>query len=193
VPISIESREWSFTDKEGWGPGPWQEEPDKLQWIDATTGLPCIILRGPVGSLCGYVGVEVDHPWHGKGYSDKIPVTKEHLEREFDLNKLSPIALVRAAGSDFEKDGISIDLVVSVHGGITYANYGYLGDKDREQHIGTIPLLDKTWWFGFDCSHCDDFAPPYRGIGSLSHGAYRDLEYVRDEVTALATQLAAAS
>lgn len=50
-----------------WGEGPWVDEPDKIQWTDEATGLPCMIHRGPVGSLCGYVGVPPEHPLHGKG------------------------------------------------------------------------------------------------------------------------------
>lgn len=50
--------------------GPWQSEPDKVQWLDAVTGLPCLIVRGNLGSLCGYAGVYPGHPLHGKDYDD---------------------------------------------------------------------------------------------------------------------------
>lgn len=56
--------------KDGWGDGPWQTEPDKVQFQDAATGLPCLIVRGPVGALCGYVGVAPDHPVLGKDRDD---------------------------------------------------------------------------------------------------------------------------
>lgn len=46
-------------DKSGWARGVWDSEPDKIQWQDAETGLPCLIVRGPVGALCGYVGVVI--------------------------------------------------------------------------------------------------------------------------------------
>lgn len=59
----------NFVDKSAWGAGPWQDEPDKLQWRDEATGLPCLIVRHPSGGhLCGYVGVSADHPYFGKGY-----------------------------------------------------------------------------------------------------------------------------
>lgn len=64
-------REWTRTDidKSGWGEGPWQSEPDKVQWVDEATGLDCLIHRQPrSGHLCGYVGVGPDHPWHGLNY-----------------------------------------------------------------------------------------------------------------------------
>ncbi len=45
-------------DKSLWGPGPWQDEPDHIEWDDAKTRLKCIINRCPgAGHLCGYVGV----------------------------------------------------------------------------------------------------------------------------------------
>lgn len=58
--------EYTNTDKTSWGTGPWQSEPDKRQWTDEATGLPCLIVRGPSGALCGYVGVSSAHPLHGK-------------------------------------------------------------------------------------------------------------------------------
>jgi hypothetical protein len=54
--------------KSEWGPGPWQSEPDRVDWIHA--GLACFVRRGPVGALCGYVGVPAEHPLFGKGYQD---------------------------------------------------------------------------------------------------------------------------
>lgn len=58
----MKALEWSSKDKTGWPDGPWMDEPDKAQWQDEQTGLPCLIVRGPVGALCGYVGVEEGHP-----------------------------------------------------------------------------------------------------------------------------------
>jgi hypothetical protein len=67
----VEHRTWTTIDKSGWGPGPWQDEPDKEQFADeATAGLPCLLKRNRLGALCGYVGVPEGHPWFGKGYDD---------------------------------------------------------------------------------------------------------------------------
>jgi hypothetical protein len=60
-------------DKSGWPRGPWDDEPDKVQWPDEATGLPCMVKRGPAGSFCGYVGVPSTHPLHGRPYDD-VPV-----------------------------------------------------------------------------------------------------------------------
>lgn len=66
----MEAKTWHTTDKSGWGPGPWQEEPDKEQWPDPVTGYACLLKRGPSGALCGYVGVPEGHPWHSRDHDD---------------------------------------------------------------------------------------------------------------------------
>jgi hypothetical protein len=135
-------------DKSKWGPGPWQEEPDKLQWQDPATGLACLIVRGHHGGLCGYVGVAEGHRFYGKGYND------DALE------------------------GIGIC------------------------HAPDPGEPDNVWWFGFDCVHAGDHAPALEAAlgrardlipcswNKSGFEEYRDLAYVRAEVTALALQLA---
>ena len=55
--------------KSEWGPGPWQDEPDRHEW--RYRGLPCIARRNMgYGTWCGYVGVPPGHPWFGKGDVD---------------------------------------------------------------------------------------------------------------------------
>lgn len=60
------------------GPYPWFLEPDKVQYQDETTGLPCLIVRGPWGFLCGYVGVSKGHPSFGKKY--------HNVDSKFDID-----------------------------------------------------------------------------------------------------------
>lgn len=55
-------------DREGWGSGLWDDEPDKVQWSDRITGLPCLALRNHSGVWCGYVGVDRTHPYHSISY-----------------------------------------------------------------------------------------------------------------------------
>lgn len=74
----MQDREYRTVDKSQWGEGPWQNEPDKMQFTDKATGLPCLIKRNFSGALCGYVGVTEDHPLFGKSYydvEDSHPVT----------------------------------------------------------------------------------------------------------------------
>lgn len=68
--------EYHYIDKSTWGDGPWQTEPDKVQFQDEATGLPCLVVRGPVtGAWCGYVGITEGHPEFGKDYHEiKLPV-----------------------------------------------------------------------------------------------------------------------
>ena len=55
----------------GWPAGPWDGEPDKMQWPDVLTGLPCLAVRHPsYGHWCGYVGLPPEHLMYGKGYND---------------------------------------------------------------------------------------------------------------------------
>src|SRR5437868_461399 len=55
-------------------PGPWDNEPDRLEWRHA--GLPCLMNRNRSGVWCGYVAVPPGHPFHGASYDD---------ERTYDL------------------------------------------------------------------------------------------------------------
>jgi len=67
----MERKTWTTIDKTSWGPGPWQDEPDKEQYADEATGLPCLVKRSNLGgNLCGYVGVSEGHPWFGKDYGE---------------------------------------------------------------------------------------------------------------------------
>lgn len=55
--------------KSKWGEGPWQNEPDRLEF--RAHGFSCLLKRHMhFGFWCGYVGVPPGHPWHGKGYGD---------------------------------------------------------------------------------------------------------------------------
>lgn len=62
----------TYIDKNGWGAGPWQMEPDRVLWTDPATGLVCLLRRSnpDLGNWCGYVGVGAAHPAHGKSYDE---------------------------------------------------------------------------------------------------------------------------
>lgn len=55
-------------DKSTWGSGPWQDEPDLVEF--RAHGLPCVLRRNRSGAWCGYVGVPSEHPDARKGYRD---------------------------------------------------------------------------------------------------------------------------
>ena len=56
-------------DRTKWPAGPWDDEPNKVQWVDKETGLDCLIIRNShTGILCGYVGVAASHRLYGCDY-----------------------------------------------------------------------------------------------------------------------------
>lgn len=167
----MEERSYTTIDKSGWGEGPWQEEPDKVQFADEATGLPCLIKRQPsLGHLCGYVGVPPGHPAYEVDYDD-----------------------VRVPSGD--EDGWPV-----VHGGLTFSDHCRPGpEAEAICHVPAPGEPDDVWWLGFDCAHGGDLAPGMRAAlvaaGSALSGypgdTYRDIEYVRAETARLAQQLAA--
>jgi hypothetical protein len=161
--------------------GPWDDEPDKAQWIDEATGLDCLIVRNPIGALCGYVGVPENHPWHGKDYSDC-------LRPDCDSDD---------SWSHYDHSpGAGVD----VHGGLTFAAACHPSEEGESHGICHVPepgRPDNVWWFGFDCAHAYDLAPGMvmsdRAMGWASSGEdiYRTFAYVQRECADLAQQLAA--
>jgi len=66
--------EYTTMDRSDWGEGAWQDEPDKKQWQDKDTKLPCIAVRNRTGNWCGYVGITEEHPCYKQGYNDVLEV-----------------------------------------------------------------------------------------------------------------------
>ena len=181
--------------KSEWGDGPWQFEPDELIWTDERTGLECRIIRTMhTGCLCGYVGIPPTHPYFGWGYSDDIAIDEktdvEGIEMGKDIGFLD--AFIYALDGGNKHGTIPLGMTLHAHNGITWAGEIPKGEDHREQ-----------WWFGFDCGHCDDIAPAIEALLDMieppdeiaerrrlfADNKYRDIEYVRKEVTALAFQL----
>lgn len=135
-------------------------------------GLEYVILVMDRGYRCGYVRVPENHPWFGKGYSERAdgqpePDDDECMNYEFAIS--------------YELD---------VHGGITFADVRPSDD------------CASGWWFGFDCAHDGDgieqdlMSPkhlafhhenPSRCWGD--YGLARSLGYVMGECKTLAAQL----
>lgn len=66
----MQRKEYHLIYKQDWPRGEWDSEPDKVQWQDEATGLPCLIVRADVtGALCGYVGLGPGHPYYAESYS----------------------------------------------------------------------------------------------------------------------------
>jgi hypothetical protein len=173
---------WDAVDKSQWGEGPWQQEPDKAIWQDKETGLTCMMVRGPFGGLCGYVGVPPWHPLFGRGYGEcPVGCAEPWCEHTAEMR-------------------------LQVHGGVTFSNHCHEPTPERWEQfrkrfgvaIGEMrrfpygdsarfvkewkdiihdyeqwkahyeassichprePGEPEAWWFGFDCAHCDDLSP----------------------------------
>lgn len=69
IPVHI--RTTNIVDKSQWPRGPWDDEPDKAQWIDAESQLPCLAVRNSdTGNWCGYVGIASGHPLYNNPYQE---------------------------------------------------------------------------------------------------------------------------
>lgn len=66
----MQTIEYRFMDRTNWRSGLWDGEPDKVQWQDEETGLPCLAVRNGSGAWCGYVGVAEGHPWFEQHYRE---------------------------------------------------------------------------------------------------------------------------
>ena len=152
------------------GEGPWDNEADKIAWIDERTGTPCIILRQTNGTLSGYAAVESGHPLYGYNH-DAIP---------------SELRVVSHGGLNYaEACNQTMPEAISVcH--VEPPKRPHTDMPDRFAHDGDL------WWFGFDTNHAYDFVPNERvPKGQRIHDGkvYRDQAYVYRECIKLAAQL----
>lgn len=131
---SMPEQTWRYVDRTGWLPGPWEREPDKVIWL--SFGLPCMVLRGPMGAFCGYVGVRKDHPLFAKGYDERVQRPADFDSRTAEKAGIVDIMLEALRP---EPDGtVRLSLALAVHGGLTYAGEhtplskeAYIKWKDR--------------------------------------------------------------
>jgi len=156
--------EYKYVDKADWERGEWDGEPDKIQFQDEKTGMPCLIVRGPSGALCGYVGVNPGHPFY---------------EQEYDGCRLK--------NDDDEYIDVHGGLTFSGFCHENADNHGicHLPDEGEEK---------KVWWLGFDCAHSGDYCPAHSRYGREfrrhEFESYKALGYVRHQVRKLAAQIA---
>lgn len=204
--------EYTTIDKSTWGPGPWQDEPDKIQYVDEATGLPCLIVRNgkEIGALCGYVGVLPGHPLHGKrDIKHTMESMKQHIEYFGKLAKQEP---TRELMEDPDvNEALSAVLVpeptyderlheLDVHGGVTFTGKCQPNCEDHGVcHTVEDGEEDDVAWIGFDCCHAGDFSPGMHatlnrlgGYNPLLHDGdtYKTIGFVREEIRSLAEQLA---
>ncbi len=200
---------WQTIDKSEWPDGKWKTEPDKAQWIDEATGLDCLIVRGPLGSLCGYVGVAPGHPYHGKSYGDDGCELSAHGGITFSdgcadasretWEEWRAMMLNRKAEAEKYPQGDAAEALLD-HAKELEDYDAWVASNVASSicHIPGAGRPDNVWWFGFDCAHSGDYSPKHDAIMSkiMPHRPfrdgtekYRDFAYVKREVEDLATQL----
>jgi hypothetical protein len=170
--------------KSEWGPGPWQDEPDRVEWNDERTGLACRIIRNMwSGNFCGYAGIPATHPYFGWGYDDDIKLAPGDL-KDATINDVGIVNAFFYAMTGGQKHGtIPLGMTLKAHNGLSFAG-NLLGESSG------------LWFFGFDCGHAWDVTPALDMMlrrhllnMPIPDRQYRDVEYVKKEVTALAFQL----
>lgn len=157
-----------------------------------SNGLKCVVVFQHSGHRCGYVGVPKEHSLYGKGYNEHLEIKKTDIE-DREVSGIFP--LLGAMLDDDER--IRIEAYFQCHGGITYSGKG------------SYPIESDLWWFGFDCAHCDDGKDFDLAIKLFPEHAewtvatkqmeerlqlckpVRELDYVMEECSRLAEQLAA--
>lgn len=145
--------------KYNWPPGPWMDEPDKVQWTNRTTGLPCLAVRqSESGHWCGYVGVSEGHPAYEQHY-DNVDV------------------LVHGG------------LTFSAHCMVSPFDPGGELAATAVCHVVEPGEDDHVWWLGFDCIHSGDRSPANRFEMNRDWDTYRSLRYVQRQCGELAKQL----
>jgi len=160
----METKQYTTIDRvaAGWPSGLWDNEPDKVQWQDDDTGMPCLAVRHSLsGHWCGYVGVSPSHKHFGKGYEE--PNVSVHWGLTF-ADTCQP--------HEDESEGV--------------CHVPAPGDSDKVWWFG----FDCA--HAYDCSPNDVKLANERGypfeIDAETH--YRTLEFVKYQCKSLAAQLA---
>lgn len=163
----VETRTWHnpTLDRTDWAAGPWDTEPDKIQYQDEATGYPCLIVRNRYGALCGYTGIPDTHPWHGHDYTD-LPA---QIEVHGGLTFAGPC-------HDHPDEGRGICHIAAPGEPDNVWWYGY----DCAHHLDIAPGMDATL-------RTIGAAPETRPMRSGE--AYRDVTYVKAQNALLAAQL----
>jgi len=169
-------------DRKPSGDGPWNNEADKVSWIDETTGLGCIMLRQRNGTISGYVGVGPDHPLFGFE-ADAVPVGVSNTihggltyGKECEVNRFE-----RRAHGKPRQERYTICHTTYVR---TVQEYRTVRTTQDEFH-------EDLWWLGFDTDHPGDLVPNSRYGESRKGDVYRNQSFVYSNCIELARKLKA--
>ena len=148
--------------REGWARGPWDDEPDRLEWRSAA-GYPALIVRNPMGALCGYAAVPPGHPCHGVDHYDLS--LSVHGGLTYSEHCQGEICHVPAPGEPGDVWWFGFD-----------CGHGYDAKPGIQALFAQAAALDPD--------------PLFEELLARTE-TYRTIEYVRAQVEALAAQLAA--
>lgn len=163
----MKTMEWTTIDRKEWPAGPWDGEPDKVQWPDEATGLPCIAVRNPrCGNWCGYVGVAEGHPYFEKGYEE--PSVEVH----------GGLTFADACQPHGDEEGKGICHVAGT------------GEPDRVWWLG-FDCAHSGDYSPQDAMYARDRPESYWRL--FPENSYKTLAYVKSECAKLAEQLKAAA
>lgn len=165
--MSFSVGKWELPKSE-WGPGPWQDEPDRLEW--RAYGLPALMLRADVtGAWCGYVGVPPGHPLHGVEYGACPDDLEVHGGLTYSRGCSDQVCHTPEPGESDDVWWLGFDCA---HANDLSPRMLALSRTIRES--GLLPSLE-----GRQVSLSDLY----------DEDTYRDVSYVRNEVERLALQL----
>lgn len=160
--------------------GPWNQEADKVAWIDAETGLGCIMLRQTNGTISGYVGIAPQHPLFGFE-ADAVPVEISNVVhgglsygKACEVNRFD-----RVAWGKPHKERYTVCHVTRTRLVQEYRTVQTTHDEFHED----------LWWLGFDTDHPGDFVPKERHDERRKGVVYRDQSYVYANCMSLARKL----
>jgi len=164
------------------GDGPWSGEADKVAWVDAETGLGCIMLRQKNGTISGFVGVGPDHPLFGFE-AEAVPLSIANVVhggltygKECEANRFD-----RIASGQPRQERYTVCHVTHVR---TVQDYRTVQTTNDEFH-------EDLWWLGFDTDHPGDFVPRPRHDECRIGDVYRDQCFVYANCIKLARRLKA--
>jgi len=184
--VDAKSLSWgTFLDKSKWPRGAWDDEPDRIEWRDPKTGMPCLMLRHTRNGIwCGYIALPADHPWIGQ-----------------NIYRLSTDGTELTAEDSWEDPR-----ALKIHGEITFGPakcqpaytpeererlHDPAPDWHRVCHTVQPGESDDVRWIGFDCGHGGYHDPDLEpGNDSWDHdrATYRDVDYVINWCARLAAQ-----
>jgi hypothetical protein len=161
----METKTYTTFDRTGWPAGEWDGEPDKVQWQDEATGLPCLAVRSRLkGNWCGYVGVAEGHRDFGRDFGDL----------DYEVHGGLTFADTCQPGAD-ESQGIC-----------------HVPAEGEPDHVYWLGFDCGHAWDAAPQDYKDERDRPEWFYRVNSEQTYRTLAYVQNQCRRLAAQLAAA-